>query len=351
MEIDKRKLVFNLLTTFLIVIICLNIGMLISFSTFISLPGDPIYALLEASGIQSPLPDQVAALRSRYGLDQPIIIQYIRNTFNMLSGNWGQSISLAPQTPVWELITLRLPRTIDLIILPGILMVILGIVIVLLRRKNLLKKRRPVLNKIVQILSIFGMALPIFFLGMFLQYTLAYQLELFPATYYKDLEIDDPPFITGFYVLDAIFAGQFWKIGDYLYHLVLPVFCLAFVTIAGILRQTRSSMLEVLEQDYVRTARAKGCKERTVIHTHALKNALIPTVTVIGLGFAGLLAGAVLTETTFNLNGMGSLLVEAIGLVDYWVINATVFIISIIFVLATLIVDLLYGILDPRIRY
>ena len=133
--------------------------------------------------------------------------------------------------------------------------------------------------------------------------------------------------------------------------MILPVFCLSFITIASIVRQTRSSMLEVLEQDYVRTARAKGCTEKTVIHTHALKNALIPTVTVIGLNVAGLLGGAVLTETTFGLNGIGMLLVQSIVLVDYWVIDALVFVITLIFIFTTLVTDLLYGILDPRIRF
>ena len=131
----------------------------------------------------------------------------------------------------------------------------------------------------------------------------------------------------------------------------MPVFCLAFITIAGIVRQTRSSMLEVLQQDYVRTARAKGCREKNVIHKHALKNALIPTETVIGLNFAGLLSGAVLTETTFGIYGIGLTLVVAIEKQDYWVLNAVVFVITIIFVLTTLITDLIYGVLDPRIRY
>ena len=140
-------------------------------------------------------------------------------------------------------------------------------------------------------------------------------------------------------------------ISDYLIHLILPVICLSFITIAGITRQTRSSMLEVLEQDYIRTARAKGCKEKDVMNSHALKNSLIPTVTVIGLDFASLLGGAVLTESTFNLDGVGELLVSVIRYVDYWVLTALIFTITLMFVIVVLITDIIYAILDPRIRY
>ena len=136
---------------------------------------------------------------------------------------------------------------------------------------------------------------------------------------------------------------------DYLYHLVLPVFCLAFISLASIVRQTRSSMLEVLEQDYIRTARAKGCKERDVINTHAKK--MIPTVTIIGLGFGSLLTGAVLTETTFGLAGIGELLILAIRNSDYWVLNGLVFFFALVFIAINLITDVIYGMLDPRIRY
>ena len=160
-----------------------------------------------------------------------------------------------------------------------------------------------------------------------------------------------PEHITGFYMIDALLAGELYKIGDYLYHLIMPVFCLSFITLASITRQTRSSMLEVLEMDYVRTARAKGCKEKDVINSHALKNALIPTITVIGMILAGLLDGTVLTESTFGLVGIGRLLIDAISLSDYWVLNAVVFFITILYVFINLGTDMLYAILDPRIKY
>ncbi|MFW9819871.1 MAG: ABC transporter permease [Candidatus Thorarchaeota archaeon] len=311
------------------------------------MPGDPIYALLEAIGVTDPLPEVVAQYRRLYGLNLPIILQYFRYLGDLFTGNWGISISVARQTPVWELIMLRLPRTIDLTIFSMVIASYIGIKVGVISATHRNKLRDTAFRG----MALIGVAVPIFFLGMILQYTLAYLVPVFPATYYKNIDFEDPPMVSGFYMIDALISGQLYKIPDYLYHLILPVFCLSFVTLAGIVRQTRSSMLEVLQQDYVRTARAKGCKEKTVIHKHALKNSMIPTVTVIGLNVAGLLAGAVLTETTFGLNGMGSLLVEAIGLVDYWLINAVVFIVTIIFVMATLITDLLYAILDPRIRF
>ncbi|MFW9969849.1 MAG: ABC transporter permease [Candidatus Odinarchaeota archaeon] len=311
------------------------------------MPGDPIYALLQVLGISDPLPQVVAQYRRLYGLDLPIVAQYFRYLGDLFTGNWGLSISVAPQIPVWDLISRSLPRTIDLTIFSMIIASYLGIKIGVISATHRNKLRDTAFRG----MALIGVAVPIFFLGMLLQYTVAYLLPIFPGTYYKDATFEDPPLVSGFYWIDSLISGQLYKIPDYFYHLILPVFCLSFVTLAGIVRQTRSSMLETLQQDYVRTARAKGCKEKTVIHKHALKNSLIPTVTVIGLNVAGLLAGAVLTETTFNLMGMGSLLVQAINLIDYWLINAVVFIVTIIFVMATLITDLLYGILDPRIRF
>jgi peptide/nickel transport system permease protein len=311
------------------------------------MPGDPIHALLEVLGIPDPLPEVVNHYNHLYGLDLPIFVQYFRYIGDLFSGNWGISISVAPQVPVWDLIKISLPRTIDLTVFSMIIASYIGVKIGVISATHRNKLRDTAFRG----MALIGVAVPIFFLGMLLQYSVAYLWPIFPGTYYKDATFTDPPYLSGFYWIDAIMSGEFYKIPDYFYHLILPVFCLSFVTLAGIVRQTRSSMLETLQQDYVRTARAKGCKEKIVIHKHALKNSLIPTVTVIGLNVAGLLAGAVLTETTFNLMGMGSLLVQAITLSDYWLINAVVFLVTIIFVMANLITDLIYGILDPRIRF
>ena len=311
------------------------------------MPGDPVRAILTAAGIPRPAPHVVAAMTRQLGLDQPIIIQYFRYLAELFTGQWGISISIARNQQVWDLIIQRLPRTIDLAIFSMLIAAFIGIKAGVISATHRNKPR----DTVVRGLALVGVAIPVFFLGMLVQYFLGHVWRIFPTTGYKDFIYEDPNFVTGFYMIDAIISGQLYLIWDYLYHMILPVFCLSFITLAGITRQTRSSMLEVLEQDYVRTARAKRCKERDVVNTHALKNALIPTVTVIGLSTASLLTGAVITESTFGLVGLGSLLISSIDLNDYWVLNAVVFLITLIFVFATLITDLLYGILDPRIRY
>ena len=311
------------------------------------MPEDPVVLLLAARGNPAASSDQIAHMRHLLGLDLPIIIQYFRYLGELFTGNWGESVTAYPTAPVFTLIWNRLPFTIDLTIFSMIIATYVGIKVGVTAATHRNKARDTIFRGI----SLIGVAIPVFFLGLLLQYALAIRLQWLPATGYKTGTYRDPPFLTGFYMIDAILAGELYKVSDYLLHMILPVFCLSFITLASITRQTRSAMLEVLEQDYIRTARAKGVKEKDVIHKHALKNSMIPTVTVIGFNFAGLLAGAVLTETTFNLEGIGTLYVEAVTLSDYWLLNAVVFVITIIFVFATLITDLLYAILDPRIRY
>ncbi len=311
------------------------------------MPGDPVIALLQARGITTINAERIRALKHELGLDLPIFLQYFRYLGDLFTGNWGTSVSVATGLEVRDLIARRLPRTIDLSLFSIIIASFIGIKVGVISATH----RNKAKDTIFRGIALIGVSVPIFFLGMLMQFYLGYKIDLFPTVGYKQVEYADPPFVTGFFLIDSLVGGYFYLIIDYLWHLAMPVFCLSFITIASIVRQTRSSMLEVLEQDYVRTARAKGCKEKVVINTHALKNALIPTTTVIGLNFAYLLSGAVLTETTFGIYGIGLTLIDAIEKQDYWVLNAVVFVITIIFVITTLITDLLYGILDPRIRY
>ena len=311
------------------------------------LSGDPVKAILAAAGIPRPAPHVYAAMARQLGLDQPIIVQYFRFIFELFTGQWGTSISIARNQPVWNLVMQRLPRTIDLAIFSIAIAAFLGIKAGVISAKH---RNKPADN-FVRSLALIGVAIPVFFLGMLMQFYMGHVLKWFPSTGYKNFIYEDPPTVTGFYIIDAVISGELYKIWDYLYHLIMPVLCLAFVTLASITRQTRSSMLEVLEMDYVRTARVKGLKERDVINTHALKNAMIPTATVIGLNLAALLDGAVITESTFGLVGIGKLLIDAIILNDYWILNAVVFFITLLYVGTNLAIDMLYAILDPRIRY
>jgi ABC-type dipeptide/oligopeptide/nickel transport system permease component len=319
------------------------------------MPGDPASAYLPINATNA----QRIAIRHWLGLDQPLIVQYFRYLADVLTGNWGRSSNISKYQPVWSLIWERFPRTMEITIFAMLIAALVGVRTGVITAKHRNKSQDTILRGF----ALIGVSIPVFWLGLLLQYTLTYQFpnwlkatfninfRPFPAAGFKSPGYPDPPMITGFRLIDSLLSGQLYLFTDYLWHLVLPVFCLAFITLASITRQTRSSMLEVLQQDYIRTARAKGCNEKDVLNTHALKNALIPTVTVIGLNFGGLLGGAVLTEYTFNLKGMGNLIIQAIQRYDYYVINATVFLTALIFVIVNLFMDVLYGLLDPRIRY
>ena len=317
------------------------------------MPGDPVSAMLGAMGEHNPSEGMRQLMKCQLGLCDPIIVQYFRYVGELFTGDWGISVSIVEGMAVWELIMDTMPITIDLTIFAIVIASFFGIKAGIISAKH----RNRSADTIVRGFALVGVSIPVFFLGMLLQFYLGYlptenwDIVLFEPTYYKTIANPDPSFITGFFIIDSLLSGEWYLIGDYLWHMALPVFCLSFIMLAGITRQTRSSMLEVLEQDYIRTARAKGCVEKQVIHSHALRNALIPTVTIIGLSFAGLLGGAVLTETTFDIPGMGQLFIDSILLYDYWTLNAIVFLIAVIFISANLITDVLYAILDPRIRY
>ncbi|MFX1278072.1 MAG: ABC transporter permease [Promethearchaeota archaeon] len=311
------------------------------------MPGDPIAARLAAQGIRNPSAELYTQMKCQLGLCDPIIVQYFRYMGELFTGHWGKSVSIVRNQPVWDLIMDRMPLTIDLTIFSLTIASYFGIKAGVISATH--RNKTP--DTFVRGFALVGVALPVFFLGMLLQFLLGYQLNWFEPTGYLSSKYQDPEYTTGFIIIDALLSGEWYLIGDYLWHLVLPVFCLSFIMLASITRQTRSSMLEVLEQDFVRTARAKGCKEKSVIHSHALRNAMIPTVTIIGMSIAGLLGGAVLTETTFGLTGMGKLFVDAILLYDYWVLSALVFMITILFISANLLTDVIYAVLDPRIRY
>ena len=307
------------------------------------MPGEPALGYLPINATK----EQLRAVRHWLGYDQPLYVQYFRYIADLFTGNWGKSSRISLGTDVWKLIWAHFPRTMELTIFALLIASFLGIKAGLISAKHRNKPK----DTVIRSAALIGVAVPVFWLGMLLQYFLTYQIRIFPSIGYKNPIWGDPDFITGFRSIDSLLSGYLYLFGDYMWHLVLPVSALAFISLASITRQTRSSMLEVLQQDYIRTARAKGCREKDVVKSHALKNALIPTITVIGLNFGGLLGGAVLTETTFNLVGMGTLMITAIQTYDYYVINATVFLTAVIFVFVNLFMDIIYGFVDPRIRY
>ena len=319
------------------------------FITFIMtriMPGNPFMLLVGEHVTDSQLA-AIAAAEERYGLNEPIIVQLWMYIQRLFTGDWGVSLVYSKGTPVWELIIGVFPKTAEIAILSVGIATFVGIKAGITSAVNRNKRK----DTFIRFFALMGVAIPVFWLGMILQYIFGYVLDILPTTNYFAPSMHPVEKITHLRLIDTLILGDFEAFWDTVLHLIMPVFCLSYIYLASITRQTRSSMLEVLELDYVRTARAKGCREKDVINKHAFRNALIPVVTVVGLGFAGLLGGAVLTESTFNLNAMGRLTIDAINSIDYDIINASIFISTIILVSANLIIDLIYGIVDPRIRY
>jgi peptide/nickel transport system permease protein len=294
-----------------------------SFLVFVSIrmvPGDPAIAI--AGELATPeLREQV---RRDLRLDDPILIQYGVYLERTLRGDMGQSVRT--RLPVWDEIMIRLPRTMQLAILSLILAAAIGIPIGVLSAT----RANSWVDGGSMIFALLGVSMPVFWLGLML-------IVLFAVTLPRWLGLDAP-------ILPPTGTGT-WK------HYIMPVITLAANSMAIQARMTRACMLEVLRTDYIRTARAKGLAEWKVIYKHALRNALVPIVTIIGLQFGTLLGGAVLTETVFAWPGIGRLLIEAISFRDYPVIQGTVLFIAVGFVLVNLLVDVLYAYLDPRIRY
>lgn len=286
----------------------------IVFALMFIVPGDPARMLMGQHGDEQTL----AQLRREMGLDRPVYVQYVRFLGRLLRGDLG--MSYRQKRPVAEIIRDRFPATARLAVSSMLIAIIIGIAAGILAARY----RNSVWDWLVMVLSLSGISMPVFWLGMMLILLFASGLGWLPV-------------------------GGYGRNGD-LRHLFLPAVSLAAVSIGYIARMMRSSMLEVIGKDYIRTARAKGLSEWAVVLHHALRNALIPVITIIGINFASLLGGAVATETVFAWPGLGRAVVDAIRMRDLPVVEGCVIFLAVIFVLANLIVDLSYAWLDPRIR-
>ncbi|HEY9649799.1 MAG TPA: ABC transporter permease [Coleofasciculaceae cyanobacterium] len=315
---------------------------LLVFTLLHLIPGDPAMVMTG----ERATPEQVEALREQLGLNQPLPIQYLTFLWNLIRFDFGKSIISG--VPIAEEIKIRWPATFELSIAAMLIAIILGIPAGILAavRKNSLWDNLTISS------SLLGVSLPVYWLGLLLIYLFAVNLNWLPPSgrLSVDAGLHFKP-ITGFYILDSLLQLNFKILGDALSHLILPAFTLSTIPIAILARITRSAMLEVLSQDYIRTARAKGLPERWVILKHALKNALLPVVTIIGLQFGALLGGAILTETIFSWPGIGSWIYEGILNRDYPVVQGGVVFVAIAFVLINLLVDISYAFVDPRIKY
>jgi len=305
-----------------------------------ALPGGPAESLLG----ERATPQLVEEYRHRYGLDRPVYVQYWSYLKTTLSGDLG--VSIADRRRVTYDIRQRLPATVELAIAAMVFAISVGVPLGFLAAK----RHGGFFDNFSLVFSLIGISIPIFFLAIILKYIFAIRLGWLPSVGRESIT-SNAKHPTNFYILDAIIERDWAALGDTIKHLILPAIALGSIPLAIIMRITRASVLDVQNEDYVRTARAKGLPPATVDRRHVFRNALLPVTTIIGLQTGLLLSGAVLTETVFAFPGMGSWLRDAIFNRDYPVLQGGILFLAIVFVLVNLIVDVSYAFINPRIRY
>jgi peptide/nickel transport system permease protein len=304
-----------------------------------ALPGDPARALLG----ERATPEGIAQINRIYGFDKPLLEQYITYVSRLIQGDFGSS--LREPRAVTEVFLERFPATVELALTALLFAVVLGVPLGYLAAR----RHGGWLDNVSVTGSLIGIVIPVFVLAYLLKLVFALQLGWLPTAGRQDARIE-ATHITNFYVLDGIITQEWDASWDAIKHLVLPAIALGTIPLAIIVRITRAAVLDVTGEDYVRTAEAKGLLKGTISRRHILRNALLPVVTTIGLQTGLLLSGAVLTETVFAFNGIGSYLYSAISNLDYPVLQGFILFIAVIYLLVNLVVDLLYGLIDPRVR-
>ncbi|MDR5617131.1 dipeptide ABC transporter permease DppB [Arsenophonus sp.] len=317
---------------------------ILTFAFIHMIPGDPVTIMAGERGLS---PERHAQMIAQLGLDQPLWQQYLNYIHDVLRGDLG--VSLKSRLPVWQEFWPRFMATLELGICAMIFAITMGIPVGVLAAV----KRGSVFDHTAIGVSLTGYSMPIFWWGIMLIMLVSVHWDLTPVSgrVSDSVFLDDGYPLTGFMLIDTLLWGETGDFIDAVKHLILPAIVLGTIPLAVIVRMTRSSMLEVLGEDYIRTARAKGLSRRRVILIHALRNALLPVVTVIGLQVGTLLAGAILTETIFSWPGLGRWLIEGLQRRDYPVVQGGVLLIATLIILVNLLIDLLYGIVDPRIRH
>ncbi len=306
--------------------------LLITFAIVRLIPGDPCVVMLGERATQAKCDE----FKARYGLDQPIPIQFGRYVANLSRGDFGASIRTGQN--VTDVIAQRLPMTIELAFFAMIFSSVVGILLGVISAV----RRNSAVDLGTMVIANVGVSMPVFWLGMLLIIALALNLRWLPT-------FGRGPSVLA--AIGAMFHGDTEAIVDTLRHILMPAATLGLTAAALIMRMVRSTMLEVLRQDYIRTARAKGLAEKTVVYKHALRNALLPVITIVGLQFGALLGGAVVTESIFAWPGVGQLAVQAIAQRDFPVIQGTVLTLALTFSVVNLLVDISYAWINPKIRY
>lgn len=314
---------------------------LLTFALIRLIPGDPVEVMMGERRVD---PQMHAEAMHRLGLDKPLYQQYFDYIGNLAQGNLGES--LRSRVGVWDEFLTLFPATLELSVAAMLFATVFGVlagIIAALRRGS-------TVDHGVMGVALTGYSMPIFWWGLLLIMLFSVQLGWTPVSGRLDLLYDIPP-RTGFMLIDTLLSDEPGAFVDALKHLILPAIVVGTIPLAVIARMTRSAMLEVLREDYVRTARAKGLSPKRVVFVHALRNALIPVLTVLGLQVGSLLSGAVLTETIFSWPGIGKWLIEAIGARDYPVVQNGILLIATLVILVNFVVDILYGLVNPRIRH
>jgi peptide/nickel transport system permease protein len=315
-------------------------AMSIVFFSMRILPGDPCVAMMGDQATTEALADCTKNL----GLHRPLAVQYLDYIWRSVQFDFGNS--LRQGYPVSEYIARMFPHTLVLVLSSAVVAALVGIPIGIV---SALKRRSPLIDYPLRIIALLGLSMPVFWLGILLLIVFSLRLDIFPLIGGGDLEGVLHMLRTG----EALASpGDFLAaVGDVLHHLVLPAFALGFTLAATISRLSRSAMLEVISQDYIRTARAKGQGERAVVYKHAFRNMMVPLLTIVGLFVAVALTGTVLTETVFTRPGLGKMLVDAIGARDYPLAQGAITVFTMTIILVNLVVDMLYAVVDPRITY
>lgn len=325
------------------ILVLIGLSILTFFLVF-KMPGDPLAALLAVQG-WSPTEDMIAAFESRWGLDQPLHIQYLTYMNSLIHGDLGNS--MVTGRPILEELLNFFPATVELGLVAAIVAILVGVpagVVSAVRRNS-------IVDQVVRVVSLLGVSMPIFWLAIIALYVFYFRLGWLPSSQRIDLVMSAPPRVTGLYLIDTVLVGDLKGFASTLHHLLLPAAMLAFSVVGLLSRITRASMLEVLSQDYIRTARSKGLRERYVLVHHALRNALVPSATAMGLLIGAVLSGAVLTETVFAWPGLGRFAVQSIFFQDRAAIMGVTLLVGVIYSVTNLVVDIAVKGLDPRIEY
>lgn len=304
--------------------------------------GDPVTANLSQRALSDPA--VVEAYRMRYGLDKPLLMQYVYYIRNLLQFDLGTSIRT--NTPVLQELARCYPATIELALFSILIASVFGILFGIVSAM----RRNSVLDQAVRAVSVTGVSIPSFWFALLALFVFYYKLHILPGPGRLSNSFSSPAHVTGLYVIDSLLEGNAAKAVDALRHLILPSFVLAAFTMGLITRTTRSNLLDVMSTDYIRTARAKGLSSRALVTHHALGNALIPVLTVIGLGLGNLLGGMVLVETIFNWPGVGQFAYESVMSADFPSIIGVSLLIALNYMVINTAIDILYGVIDPRVR-